>query len=327
MNYRHVLVNQLKVDWLTPTNYGEVITEAVDEENADGRAFVTEYAGTSTVVPTGGVFSPSWDAAAFTDATAAQVGEQLESQGLLFCDFDFGNGCSFTHPLLEGLLAEYVTPPAGVLSAEFWANYDSYADQVDASAWNGADFGANLTLRVVEPGQRAADLVAEHPYLTRMFTTISPHEMTEDPQFWENELLPEVPNLLNGTLRTLCNGDQVFILPDGREVYLPAGGVWPDFPDEPGGTPGEMVSSQIIEAVPDNGAPMRLTDNTEQIDAVLLAWNDAHGWRAGSSDSDGDGDGEADGDGQGCGCNSPDRGATTWALLGLLGLAATRRRR
>ena len=29
---------------------GEVVTLAVDEENANGRAFVTEYAGTSDVV-------------------------------------------------------------------------------------------------------------------------------------------------------------------------------------------------------------------------------------------------------------------------------------
>jgi MYXO-CTERM domain-containing protein len=156
--------------------------------------------------------------------------------------------------------------------------------------------------------------------------------MTEDPQFWENTALPEVPNLLNGTLRTLCNGDQVFILPDGREVYLPAGEPWPDFPDEPGGIPGAMPSSQIIEAVPNNGAPMRLSDNTEQIDAVLAAWNEAHGWRSSGSgsasgDESGSGSGGEDDDAQGCGCSSDARSSSVLGLLGLAGLVFTRRRR
>ena len=46
-NYRHVLVNPLKIDWLNrATNYKEVITNAVDAFMADGRAFVTEFGRT-----------------------------------------------------------------------------------------------------------------------------------------------------------------------------------------------------------------------------------------------------------------------------------------
>jgi hypothetical protein len=45
-NYRHVLVNPLKLDWPNfASNYKAVITLAVDAFGADGRAFVTEYAG------------------------------------------------------------------------------------------------------------------------------------------------------------------------------------------------------------------------------------------------------------------------------------------
>lgn len=333
-NYRHVLVNPLKIDWRAPTNYGEVVTLAVDEENADGRAFVTEYAGPSDVVQTFGVFSPSWNAANFDALAATEVGTELQNQGLLFCDFDFGNGCTFTHPLMEGILAEFVTLPADVPAADYWANQTNWPD-VDLSTWDGPAFGVALTARVIEPGQHAADLVAEHPYLTRMFTTISPAEMTEDPQFQENSSLPEVPNLLNGVLRTLCNGDQVFTLPDGREIYLPAGGAWPDFPDEPDGVPGAMPFSQIIEEVPANGAPMRLTDNTDQINLVLASWNEANGWPGiGSGESAGDateGDTDSAGldgeDGAGCGCTAePRRGGLAWAVLGVLGLAVMRRR-
>src|SRR5690606_24077303 len=54
MNYRHVLVNPLKIDWFNDgANYKEVISMAVDAHEADGNAFVTEYAGPSDVVSLG----------------------------------------------------------------------------------------------------------------------------------------------------------------------------------------------------------------------------------------------------------------------------------
>jgi uncharacterized protein (TIGR03382 family) len=332
-NYRHVLVNQLKVNWLAPTNYNDVITLAVDEENANGRAFVTEYAGASDVVDTSGVYSAAWNAAAFDGLEATAVGQALIDQGLLFCDFDFGNGCTFTHPLMEALLAEQVTPPQNATAADYWANQAAYPE-VDLSTWDGAAFTTAMTQRIIEPGLHAADIIADNPYLTRMYTTISPVEMTEDPEFHENPALPEVPNLLNGTLRTLCNNDRVFTLPDGRELYLPLGGGWPALPDEPGGVPGMMPSSEIIEEVPANGAPIRLTDNTEGINAVLLAWNEANGWPgvgagADSGDESGSGTagGDADSDSAGCGCATDVEGAPVWSMVGLLGLAGLRRRR
>ncbi len=335
MNYRHVLVNQLKVNWIAPTNYTEVVTLAVDEHNADGRAFVTEYAGTSAVVQQGSLYNPAWQPADYVDAVATDVGQVLMDQGLLYCDFEFGNGCSFSHGLLAGLLGEYVALPADLPAAEYWGNQASYAE-IDTSGWDGADFAAKLQERVILPGQHAIALLQENPYLTRMFTTISPAEMTEDPQFHENDGLPEVPNLLSGTLRLLCNGDQVFTLPDGREIYLPAGTTWPDFPDEPGGVPGMMASSQVIETVPNQGAPMVLTDNTVVLEAVLADWNLQHGWpggggaeggsSGGASSDEGGSAGQDDAGYQGCGCGL-DRGASRWPWLLAPLLVASRRRR
>ncbi|MEZ4384257.1 MAG: DUF2330 domain-containing protein [Nannocystaceae bacterium] len=50
-NYRHVLVNPLKIDWPNlAANYKEVVTAAVDAFEADGNAFVTNYAGPSDVI-------------------------------------------------------------------------------------------------------------------------------------------------------------------------------------------------------------------------------------------------------------------------------------
>ncbi len=316
-NYRHVLVNPLKIDWLNfASNYDEVITLAVDEQNADGRAFVTEYAGPTSDLGTFSFVNPSWDATEFATVDPLAIGDTLRAQGLLSCDFDFGEGCVFAHPLLESLLAQYIVPPDGLPLADYLGTQGNWPGH-DLSTWNGAEFAMKMDEFLIAPGVHATELLEQNPYLTRMFTTISPAEMTEDPMFYENGMLPDITNIQQGVLRNLCNGDQVFTLPDGRQIYLPDP-VWPELPDEPGGTPGRMVSAEIIEAVPPSGAPMNLTNNTAQIDAVLAAWNQDAGWN---------GDGSSSGD-DGCGCRLDGRGSAWLGLLALagLGLAARRRR-
>src|SRR5690606_29011689 len=48
-NWMHVVINQKKIDWLNfGSNYGDVVTQAVDE--AAGHGFVTEYAGSSAIL-------------------------------------------------------------------------------------------------------------------------------------------------------------------------------------------------------------------------------------------------------------------------------------
>jgi uncharacterized protein (TIGR03382 family) len=170
--------------------------------------------------------------------------------------------------------------------------------------------------------------------------------MTEDPAFYENTDLGDVNNQYVTTQRFLCNGDNVWTLPDGRQVYLPFGDPWPDFPDEPEGEPGMMDSSERIAAMPPAGAPMILTDNTSRIDAVVMAWNEQFDWPGGAmpdptggndSDTNGNDSGDSsggpgqDGDGgggSGCGC-STDRSSSGFAsaILFLVSLVALRRRR
>ena len=96
--------------------------------------------------------------------------------------------------------------------------------------------------------------------------------------FWENTSAARGAQPAQRDPAHLCNGDPVLTLPDGREVYLPARRGWPDFPGEPGGNLARCRGPAMIEAVPTSGAPMRLTDNTEVIDAVLKALEQHHGW-------------------------------------------------
>jgi MYXO-CTERM domain-containing protein len=354
-NYRHVLVNPLKIDWLNQAvNYKEVITNAVDAMMADGRAFVTEYAGTSSGVQQFGVYDAAWSDQAFVGLDPTQVINELNNQGLATCFDEFF--CNWNHPLVFGLLLEHLPPPMGVDPIQFYPYLADYGDQIDTMKWNGgADFAAALLGRIIEPGMHAVDLLDTWPYLTRMYTTISPAEMMEDPIFHINPDLNDVPQLNQANNYILCNSDSVVTLPDGREVYVPGGGPWPNIPNE------EWWSEEV-QTIALKGAPMTLVNNTAAIDKVLTEWNLSHDWprspsaettggdvpttgatesggasagsasgssSGGSEGSEGSGSGSASGgqDGDsGCGCRTDGGAHGLWLALGLLGLRPRRRR-
>ncbi|WP_266213784.1 DUF2330 domain-containing protein [Paraliomyxa miuraensis] len=360
-NYRHVLVNPLKLDWVNfADNYKEVITLAVDADEANGRAFVTEYAGSSAVVSQDGIWSDQWDAAPFVAADPTTVVDLLDAQGLASC-FDVGGGffeCAYAHTLIRGLLLQYLPVPAGLNEADFYGCLSCYAGQIDMMAWDGTAFSQALQERIIDPGQHAVTVLDSFPTLTRMYTTISPGEMTEDPFFYENPDLPDVDltnEVANRFIR--CNNAAIWTLPDGREVYAPNPAMWPDIP-------GEMPWEEEVQEIAAAGGPVSLVDNTVLIDTLLAEYNcqfdypspeacgngsadttadgtdtngtDTNGTATGVSTSGSATDGEGStgtagqdgsgGDG-GCGCSTRPRG-NAWGL-GLLGLAllGLRRRR
>ena len=111
-NYRHVLVNPLKIDWLNRApNYKEVITQAVDAFEADGNAFVTEFAGASAGINTAPIYSPSWDDSMFVGLDPVQVVNTLNGQGLGAC-YD-GFDCRWNHPLVFPLLTRVPAAAGG----------------------------------------------------------------------------------------------------------------------------------------------------------------------------------------------------------------------
>jgi MYXO-CTERM domain-containing protein len=271
-NYRHVLVNPLKLDWLNnAANYKEVISMAVDAEQADGNAFVTEYAGPSDVIQTFQI-NPGWSSAPFAAFIDSPIGviEQLEAQNLLFCDPEWDTACNFIHPLIEPILDEFIPVPDGLAANEFYDCLECYAAQIDLTAWNADAFVQRIDERIVLPAERAVALVESNPYLTRMYTTISPLEMNADPIFKVNTSLPDVPNVRFANQTNHCDGSATVVLPDGREVYFPDASnmAWPDFGDE---MPWEEEVDQ--EGMADDAPLVNLVDNTEKIDELLRGHN------------------------------------------------------
>jgi MYXO-CTERM domain-containing protein len=330
-NYRHVLVNPLKIDWFNnAANYKEVISMAVDAQQADGNAFVTEYAGPSNVISLAGVWDASWDAAPISLLATSPVGlyNVLSSQNLMFCDLDWDQVCTTAHPLLQPLLDQYVPIPQGVDPVEFWDCMQCFEDQIDLEAWDAAAFAEAFDERIIKAGLRAVELVNANPYLTRMYTTISPNEMNADPMFRQNPTLPEVDFLRMANQTLHCDGSTTVVLPDGRQIYFPAGEplTWPAFQDE---MPWEEDIDQEGMA---QGAPLvNLVDKTEEIDALLDEWNKNKGQDGGGNEGGSEGDAGADGQvGEGgCACavdeRSPLGGLLGLAGLGLLGLVRRRR--
>jgi hypothetical protein len=308
--------------------------------------------------------SPQWNASAFVGVEPARVIEILRQQGLvLFCG---GGACSYTHPLVLPLLRQFLPPPSGVDEGGFYACLACYAKDINAPIWgDGTGFARALEERVIVPGRRASDLLQAHSYLTRMFTTISPAEMTEDPTFEERDGLPPVGFTQTATLVTKCDDKRGVVLPDGREVGLarvidpasPAASpfMWPTFT-------AAMPWAERVEEFTSAGA-IALVDNGATIDRLLAEWNASVGWvtegvdagrsggvagAGGAGGAGGTGFGGSAGgsgvdaglelsasSGSGCGCTVPRRtSGRAWGIGGALVLAlgsahrwAVRRRR
>jgi MYXO-CTERM domain-containing protein len=305
-NYRHVTINPLKIDWFDlADSYKEAVRLAVDAPGADGNAFVTEFAG-QPELGTYGIFDIRWDAAVFASMTdpVAAMSSTLETQGLAYCE-PYGGGCTWGHPLIRGLLLQYLPVPDGIGEGDFYNCVSCYADEVDLGSWDPAAFAADFENRIVEPGAAARDLVEQNRYVTRLFTRISPEEMNEDPIFAVNPDLPGVTNNHSATRTQHCDGTSTVVLPDGRRVRVPSPGAWPDI------APDKMPWEQEIQRGTLTGALLTDVDRNAEIDALLKQWNDSVG--------------PANPAPKGCSCRT--KSEEPGAMLMLAALFAGRRRR
>ena len=140
----------------------------------------------------------------------------------------------------------------------------------------------------------------DYPKLTRMYTTLSPEEMTRDPVFSFNPNLPDVSNVHQATFVFDCEDTSrgVLYLPDGRRFFVtdPASFVNRDRTDVP--------YSRRIEMLSEEGAPRIDVDNATRISP-------------------------SDVDAGGCGCSTSENpsGGSAWlAAFALAGLIWRRRR-
>ncbi len=299
INYRHVLINPTRIDWLRfGSNYSQVATAAVDE--AGGQAFLTEFAGASAPFSQGyEAFLPDYDTAPFAQLThPVDFANELLRQG-------FGRD-----PSIQGMLSKYIPIPAslvqqGVTDAMFYNNLSGYRSAIDSDPnrppFNNAGFVKEIQDTIITPANKSLDLLQSHPYLTRLFTTMSAEEMTVDPDFDFNTSAPEVSNVYTAKASfETCddNWSQRRVrleLPDGRYWFVNFGD--PAF--------GAGPTALRVEQWSNVGPAATIKDNSGLVNKAL----DDNGGGVGS-----------------CGCSSTEAGSV--ALLSLLvALWGARRRR
>jgi MYXO-CTERM domain-containing protein len=293
-NFFHTKINDGQIDWLNAgANYIDVITRAVDE--ADGHhSFVTEYADSTLIMrdlldypgrfgdlnelgatfeavsyveymsfngfPTGGN-APPFFTPAFTSQTLAILQKHLPVPARLLEELtDQGQGANGYYQNMR-----YFVENDRLNRPDFYTDLDLDFDP--------AELTAELTERVVEPTLAAGALFRENKYMTRLFTTMSPDEMSKDPVFSFNPDLPDVSNVHEGRLIYYCG-----IIAEDSPTTTPAKIITEDgwelgLPDGPGQNPwliDTWPQSRFIEVVREEGAADAVVDNSEAI-ALFIA--------------------------------------------------------
>ncbi|MCB9553742.1 MAG: DUF2330 domain-containing protein [Myxococcales bacterium] len=307
VNYRHVVINEAAIDWPGGgQNYPDVVSQAADE--AGGQAFTTDYAG-----PASGAPQPYSDAI-LQAVRDAQSGETLiDALGL----FDL-----FFQPLdadLQRVLPTGLLLPEDIALVDYLncpGCYDDRGIEVD-----GAALADRIETEVNEPRRHLGELFEAHPYLTRLYGTMSPAEMVLDPEFDENPDLADVANQRTAIQTISCDGggtplfgSAVVETPSGLRFRLVDGQNPNAVRRQDGQTVrgGELPSAQVIERALTAGQSEVVEDRTAEIDDALSAGLDED---------------EVGGSG-GCACDASDGApAAPIALLGLLALVGLRRRR
>ena len=254
-NYKSLILNEALIDWFNPQgSYRDVVTRAADE--AGGQGFATELAGPGA----------SAAEAVYTKAEAAQL-RSIEDE-VYDHPLDALWAASGLYRSWEGwrdAVAASVELPGGVSLDEFARDPDAYRDSVEIDR---GKFFAALHEHVIDPVVETQRLLAARPYLTRLFTTMSKHEMTIDPVFTFNPDLPELSNVHVAQQYIACNPDVTeseaawrIVLPLG-DVVRGAGRSWP--------LDATMVpASRAIEQLSRAGQGTVLVDNTKKIEGVL----------------------------------------------------------
>jgi len=265
-NYHHVVLNDALVDWFGgATNYGALVTRAVAEA-PQRHAFVTDYAGPSSVMKdklaAPGRFG--------TEADFAASPTPREFLNLLF-NSDYADPTfmppALPAPVVRVLLTQIPVPDQltaqGVTPSQFFSNFGAYNLSNYPgymTTFDAPSLARKLFAEFVTPVREANALFTEFPLLTRLYTTLSPEDMTEDPVFSFNPDLPEVQRTRTATFTAGCGPGQLETA-QGWQFENVSSGAGPSTLDSP--------AALRVEVLSEEGQPTVVTDNQEAIHAVF----------------------------------------------------------
>lgn len=272
-NYLGLELNELLIDWTNagPT-YNDVVIAAANE--AGGHGFVTEFAGDAEAFAS--TISPPSEALNAQTSWGLSLERNIINLTNRYGAMDgFVDAVRETLPLRDGITPEEFSScadcyfrPAGSpgFGGAGGLEPDEVIDESDPIyALDEAEFLAAVQSHVLDPIEAAADLFREFDKVTRLYTTMSAEEMTEDPVFEFNPDLEDLSNQHTATRKVTCegpSGDWKVILPDGREVFG-SGNTWPHAL----GSSDMPVNARVLQ-FSTSGAPKIKTDNTSTIQRI-----------------------------------------------------------
>jgi hypothetical protein len=337
-NYLSLELDEARINWFNAaSNYNSVVIDAAND--AGGQGFVTEFAGASSTLA-GVVWTPQDDAG------------WLDFQSATYQSFgDFFNQAYARYGQFDGFwdaTGDAVTLPAGVTLDDFKLCPTCYEGQIQTPL---SGYLAELQKSVIDPMKLVQNLIDAHPELTRMYTTLSPDEMTLDPLFTFNADLPDVSNVHSADRVIECNPN-IYQYEAPWRIELPQGGVVRGTASQVGTWPQGLSSLPPNRRILRSGAsgPGKVVeDDSNAIGAALAAYNAqlpmiAAGGSSGTSSNNGSGGTSPDATGgasssndtggapglkAGGGCNVAGGANPLSALLvaSVLGSALIRRRR
>ena len=212
-NHLHARINPQALSWPGASNYAMVVGEAIDQ--ADGHAFVTDYAG-----PTSS-FASRFASASQKEHASLKAAETLDDILAAYDGLGFSRDATFS-----ALLMDAVPMPEGLRGYPYHnCFYDPYYEDQEMPPWAGCEDDAShvtteaefysyldwwlaqdgvvveldddelrqrLIAEVAEPLSRIQALFDETKVVTRMYTSLDPEEMTRDPIFSFNPDLPMI---------------------------------------------------------------------------------------------------------------------------------------
>ena len=254
-NYRHLAINEAVLNWFNPnSNYTDVLSLAADE--AGGQGFVTEFAGASegfSETIFGTFDTENWERLEAQDWTNRE-GELLQMAANFYQGWDG----------MREAISETLPLPENITLDEFVSCIFCYQliNEADIEGFEPQSFIAALEQNVIEPMRATQAIIDSQPYMTRMLTTMSGREMTLDPGFLFNPVLPDVSNVHAADQFVECTPEFSQFdapwrveLPQGQTVRG-QGQVWP-FDLE-----GDMPANREIRQMDTEGTGAIIADNT-----------------------------------------------------------------
>ena len=300
-NYRHVLVNEAAIDWANQgQNYADVVSQAVDE--AGGQAFVTDFAG------------PHNDRVFLETYNENQLNalRNYETSLDLLSYLSFG----FARPNdtdMQRVIRSAVSVGGDLNLEEVLRCPDCFQDQANKVRIDVDSLIEAIDEQINAPRERLDEVFQRNVYLTRLYSTMSPHEMTIDPSFGYNRDLGDHDNQRVATRRVRCLMGQpdfanaIIETPSGLR-YRERGGENPNVIRRQAGETVrgiDIPGAQIIEEPMPAGQPEVIEDKTMEIEAIAGINNDG-----------------------GCACDATgDSSSASLLLLSLLVLPLIRHRR